>query len=1625
MSSKLKLSDAIKAISNNTSQTLVTSKKKSEKKPVAVIIEDDEHDTKFNESFDVGKKKGDVTYKKLQLHEQILLRPDTYIGSCKNIPSSDPIYVKVGEHIKEKNITYPEGLVRLFVEAVSNAIDNTWRSLQENITPKFIKINIADNKISVWNDGKNIPLDLHPEEKIPIPELIFGNLLTSSNYNDNEERKTSGKNGLGIKCVSPETNIPLWEGEIKKANKIVVGDKLIGDDGTIRTVKNIVEGRGKMYRIEQSLGEPYDVNENHILTLHMPDHKVIFWNNTSKCWNVLWWDKIHMKISKKQFRAIEKDKQECSECGIYISSNMNMGRVHPDIPIVKKQRKSPINEAPDTKEVIDSKIQMEEFCKTIPDEDGIFDISLQDYLNLDKATQGRLAGIRAKAIDYEKKEVSLDPYIFGLWLGDGLSSGRGFAINENMDKETREYIIEWGKNNDATFTLNSNARTLTCTSTVNKHKHHPLRKILNQYNLIDNKHIPKDYLLNDRETRLKVLAGFIDTDGTAMRDGTRIIISQGMNHEELMYELVFLVRSLGFACSLRKGKTAWTHKGEKKTGEALYANISGEGLEEIPTLLPRKKCSSPKSHNTSKTTGKITVIEKDEGDFVGIEIDGNSRFAINDFTITHNCSNIFSSMFTLEIYNKDAGKIYTQVWRDNMYKKEPVSYKTKGFPKTVEDGKNGYTMVEFIPDFKRFGVEVFTDDIMALFEKLIYDTAMTVSLKGVKVIYNGSLVPVNNIKDYVKLYFEEEPKDMMTLASKDCKVVVCPNNEFTHVSFVNGIYTKDGGVHVKKWSDTIFKPISEKINTTLKDKSIDISHIKKHFFIFIYADVTNPLFGNQNKTRFDGPTVEAELKEPELKKLMKWDFVEKIKDTLKSKELSNLKNQTERKRGTVNVEGLKDANFAGKKGKSTDCVCCITEGDSANTYAVAGMKYGLKFGDKEVKGRDYIGSLPVRGKFLNVRNASIQSLLKNTEVKSLIQAFDLQFDVDYSIDENFKKLRYGKLMAIVDADLDGYHITGLLFNFIHKLFPSLAKRKGFFNLMRIPIVKIGGKHNKSFFSQYSAEEYIEKNKPKKDDIKYFKGLGTAQDEDIEEDFGRRIVEFEVDENGDQMMVNIFGKENADFRKEWITNYENTYQEEGKDYVIQDLTVSNFLNNEMILFSIDDCKRSIPSMTDGLKESQRKILFSAFKRRLLYNDKSVKVAQFSGYVAEHSSYHHGEQNLVDTTVKLAQTFVGSNNIPLFFNEGQFGSRSMNGSDAASGRYLFTKLNLPTRNIFRPEDDDFLKDRVEEGEIVEKEFYLPIVPMILVNGCSAGIGSGFSSSVPSYKLEDIITQIDNWLDRKDPGSFQKDFDEIKPWYRGFNGNIIVDGKKIITEGVYEKVKEKTYRVTELPIGKANISIDKYEEFLKKLQEEKQITSFSSNCTESIVDFTINVTEDFEVSHKSLNLIDSVYTSNMVLFDPSNKIKKYETVQDILEEFCSVRYSLYEVRKEGIIKSLEEELLYLRNKIKFIGEIINNTISLKERDDESLNNELTTKKYALKEGSYDYLLNIQVRSMTSKRIKELTDKETDVKHQLDRYRIKSIKDIWRGEMDDLVKDYNKWLEFENGRKVSKKKVVKKGKK
>jgi len=178
-------------------------KKATEKTKSSEVIEDLTYEEKEVKVVDKQKRTNELTFKKLQLKNQILLRPDTYIGSTKKVKSFDPIWVLDKDKFVQKQVAFTEGFVRLFIECISNAIDNVWRSDEFKIPCKFIKVNIdpKDNSFSIWNDGKTIPIEKHKEENIYIPELIFGNLLTSSNYNDSEERKTSGKNGLGVKVL--------------------------------------------------------------------------------------------------------------------------------------------------------------------------------------------------------------------------------------------------------------------------------------------------------------------------------------------------------------------------------------------------------------------------------------------------------------------------------------------------------------------------------------------------------------------------------------------------------------------------------------------------------------------------------------------------------------------------------------------------------------------------------------------------------------------------------------------------------------------------------------------------------------------------------------------------------------------------------------------------------------------------------------------------------------------------------------------------------------------------------------------------------------------------------------------------------------------------------------------------------------------------------------------------------------------------------------------------------------------------------------------------------------------------------------------------------------------------------
>lgn len=960
-------------------------------------------------------------------------------------------------------------------------------------------------------------------------------------------------------------------------------------------------------------------------------------------------------------------------------------------------------------------------------------------------------------------------------------------------------------------------------------------------------------------------------------------------------------------------------------------------------------------------------------------------------------ANMFSKKFTVDVFNAQEKVKYFQEWTNNMYNKSDPVITTRGFPKTIDEGKNGYTCVEFFPDFSRFGMQEFSSDTIALMKKYAVDAAMTVHFNKVQLLLNGQVIKMDSVQTYLSYYFQEMP-NFMLFESSDCKVVFAECDEFTHISFVNGIYTRDGGVHVDMWCEAVFRPIIQKLNNPKKGIKLDIRDVKKYFFVFVFASVDKPAFDSQSKNKLNSPGVQVDVKPAQIAKLLKWNFVKTIEEGQKSKELQGLKD-TERKRGTVRVEGLDDANFASNS--KYDCALFISEGLSAKTYIVQGLKYGVKIENTMYKGHDTIGILPIRGKFLNVKNAGVKTLKDNKEVNSMVQAIGLQIGVDYSKKENYDKLRYKKLVVATDADVDGFHITGLLFNFFQTLFPTLVKSQKFFYFMRVPILKITQKKELvNFYYQRQAEKYIKEHNVKKEQVKYFKGLGTANQKDVKEDFGRRIAQVVYDTEADKMMENIFSKDEAEYRKTWIQEYKPSDKYPVvKDYEIEEITISNFLNTEMINFSIDDCHRSIPHVLDGFKESHRKVMYAAFKRNLRYGGQSLKVAQFCAYTAEVSNYHHGEMNLFDTVTKMAQRFVGANNIPLLFNDGQFGSRLELGKDSANGRYIFTKLDMLTRLVFREVDEAYLQDREDDGDTVEKEYYLPIIPMILVNGVLGAIGTGFSSSIPPHNPLDVVAWIRAWIsDSETPG--------IDPWYRGFTGKLNVANKTVTTTGVITKIKDNVYKITEIPIGRKMLSIARYKELLEELKEDGYIKQIKDNSSDNTVDFTISLANAGEPDLKKLCLEDTSSMNNMVLFDSNGRLKKYESVDEILGEFCDKRLKLYEIRKAGEIKLLKQQLTVLNDKIKFIESVLSGKLVLKGKTDDQLDAELKALGLTQVDNSYDFVLSMQIKSMTDKRVGELKTQRDSKQAELKTLEATPVKQLWINELDELVTEYNKWV-------------------
>lgn len=1702
---------------------------------------------KSDEKFEGTVSVDDIgsTYKKMSQVEHVLNLPDTYIGSVERAEIELWLVDKETGKLQKKMVKIVPGFYKIFDEILVNAYDQYVRLKGDDSRRqvKEIHVEITPEYVSVMNDGEGIDVEVHPEYDVYVPELIFGNMLTSANYHKTS-KITGGKNGLGSKAIHPDTIVPTYDGKFKRAGDIKLDDKLIGDDGTPRNILEIWRGTGVSYMISQKNGMSYEVNEQHILTVMFPDHKVIYWDEKSDTWNIQYWNKYLREIS---IFSMKVDKSYMEDFGVMIDDN------------------------------------------------NIFDISVRDFIRLRKTSELSIVGIRGGMPQWPEKSLDILPYEMG-----------------NQLKES----------------------------------------------------IPRDYLCNSYDNREELLRGILNSKKIEKRKNGSIFI-EIEKLGDLYNDFIFLVRSLGYMVHRYENNAIFLEKNVGHCGDIICKKVG-------------------------------------EGPYIGFALDNNNHFVMEDYTVTHNCTNIFSKKFVVETVDEARRRYYKQEFRENMSEKDE--------PLVEKYTKKPFTKITYYPDYERFHMDGLDDETEGLLMKRVFDMTATTD-KTLSVFLNGKKIELKDFEKYVDLYIgpKTETKRVYESINDRWEVAVCmsPDDKFEQISFVNGIYTWKGGKHVEALAQTISTKLAKYVESKGKKKiSLKPSIIRDNMWIFARSIIEDPSFDSQTKEYLTTPPAKFgskfQISDKFIEKVSKLGIVERAIKFSEYKD-SKILTKTDGKKTNMirGIPKLDDANWAGTP-KSSQCTLILTEGDSAKAFAIAGLS---------VIGRDKYGVFPLRGKLLNVRDAADDKVSKNEEIKNLKLILGLQQGKVY---EDLSDLRYGSIMILTDADVDGSHIKGLLINLFHNFWPSLLKQSGFIKSMMTPIVKAKKKGEVKVF--YTLTDYENwKNSPNTTgyDIKYYKGLGTSTSQEAKEyftDLDNSEIRYLWNEQSpvDETVNLAFNKDRADDRKQWLGGYDrNSIIEQNQ----KDVPIEDFINKDLIHFSKYDCERSVPSLVDGFKPSQRKVIYGAMLRNL---KKSIKVAQLAAYVAEKSAYHHGEQSLNECIVGLAQDFVGSNNMNYLVPEGNFGclspdtevlmwdgsvkqaqdiaindelvgddgekrlvlevtsgiddmyritnedgltmevnsqhiltlyytrqflvnkekedsswyfhycdgkscekisvseysliirekrkleeiygtsnvidiklndfmklseddkknfyqisncccinwdkkpvpedpyiigsknadipeiyvcndkdtrmqllagfidncgevrsncyeirqtetnvsilrrianslgfstkisetnsllifgenvclipvecitknnftefkiehigkdkfngfqldknerfllanytvthnSRLVGGKDHASPRYIFTKMSEFCGLVFNQNDSALLDYLDDDGDQIEPEFYVPIIPNILVNGCK-GIGTGFSTTVPSYNPLDIISN----LRRK---MRDEEMIEMKPWFRGFVGKIEKVNNKYVSKGLYRVLDTSKVEIYELPIG---MWTDKYKEHLEELmnvekegrKKKKQILlKYESQYTESKVKFILHFDKN-ELSRmlnkglfeKEMKLIDSgnTNTSNMHLFNELGQIRKYDMPEDIISEFYEIRKRYYERRKEYLENRLKRDLNVISARVRFILAILEEDIILKGKDEEELDAELEKKGYPKftkgklefdpkaenENPSFDYLVSMPIRSMTRKRLEELMKQKDDKTMAYEKLLKLSIYDLWSSDLDELEANYRKHL-------------------
>jgi len=1510
-------------------------------------------------------------YVKMDPIEHVLLRSDMYVGSNKAQKTTEFVCVKDEDSYKilRKEISVSPAILRIFIEILSNATDNVERSRAAGIPCSYIKISInkETGETTVINDGDIIPIEINSEENMYNHSLIFGNLLTGSNYDDEEERMISGRNGVGgkasnifsskftVKGVDPNNKLTFeqtWTNNMKDTTKPIIGKTKLSrgytsvsyfpdfkqfgisgytDDIISIYLKYVVDvamlSKVKVYFNEelipvnnlQSYAKLYDCVTDENLFLKHGNSEVLV--TPSKEFQIVSFvNGIYTKLggqhvdswSEAIFRPLVDKFNKKGQPTLNIKDIKQFFRifvvsyvVNPEFESQNKHRL----ENPKVPAVVKTS-EIAKILKWSVIEEIEDIIKSKEILTLKKSEKKKKGYVKVEGLDPANKAGTKESHLCSLILCEGLSA-KTYAV-AGIEKGIDEVC---GRDYYGVLALSGKILNVRNAKMESIAKNKVITDLIQALNLQHG----VDYTDDNNFKNLSYGKVILLTDADSVTFDTPCILKNietdeieikpicEINNEEWVND-TFSTKQY----SMCEKYLVWSDKGWTKIKSIMRHKVS----KPIYRVLTHTGCvdvtedHSLLNKNGNEITIKECEIQKTEllhNKYIQEKI---FKYEINEeyayalgYFQADGHCNIDGKV---RLKNKDGSITHStnSKWIIECVDKEPLE-NLKLILEKYENTKTDITPIE-ITCSKKQCIKCF---------KIFTDAS---GLKS----HMKNKTPCDERKLYFEIYKKKVSKDSYSSES---------GREYKYALEAKGI-RKDIAL---KYRNMFYNSLREKkIPTEILNSPIKV---QKSFIEGFYAGDGNK--GERTTDHFDG------------------EYKSQIM-------------------GLFQV--LQNCGY-------TPSLNCSEE--KLNVYRI-------------LMSNEY-----------NRPEYTIKKIINVSEKYKDTYVYDFETE-----NHHF----HSSIGNIVVHNTDGLHITSLLMNFFHSLFPTILKRNPPFLIsMQTPIVRVFRKEGDLLFYDENKFKEFSKNQTSKIKCKYYKGLGTTKSEDVKDTFGEKMVDYINDDNCDTSFNKVFHVKFSDQRKEWLEKYDPkgsfSLDDSGK---FSSMNLTDFLNNEMIKFSHDDCKRSIPHLFDGLKESQRKVLYSVKKRNLTYNKTSLKVAQLAGYVAEVSNYHHGEQNLFQTITKMANEFPGSNNIPLLYRDGQFGSRLALGADAANARYIFTKMEPLTPLIFREEDDILLERVYDDGDEVEPKFYIPIIPMVLVNGAH-GIGSGWSSSIPCYNPLDIIECIEIWL-KKDGKVIVEDEDSIisylpdlVPWYRGFTGSI--EKKKdsdstFTTYGIIDKDKNKSI-VSELPIG---MSTDKFKEMTEDWLVDKKVKSVQNYSTPNHVYFSITESDDgFSCNLKNMKLHSYLYTSNMVLFNEKDQLKKY-SIEEIINDFCIMRFEFYKKRKAHMISLLDKELRHLFNKARFVEDVISKKLLIMNVEEAIIVENLekmgfdkeNVKEDEENSGGYNYLLKMQVRTFTSNKVRQLRGEIEDKNNKLQHIKSTSEKQLWLNDLEEFKNEYKKWL-------------------